>query len=188
MEVMLRCSVPDRPGALAALAGAVATAGGDIEAIDVVEVSGGRALDDLFVAVGAPEGLRSLVEGLESLEDVEVVHTGPSRGHPADAVTRLAMGLEALLNGAMDIEHGLTALVGGLLHASEACFRGPDAAPGADPRTLVVAVGERVMVVRRDYRFTRTERLRAEAVARLGAEVSRGRPAAGAGQVGSGTR
>lgn len=179
MEAMLRCSVPDRPGALAALAGAVADAGGDIEAIDVVEVSGGRALDDLFVVVGTPGGLRSLVDGLESLDEVEVVHTDPSRGHPADAVTRLAMGLEALLSGAMDAEHGLTALVGGLLHASEARFRAPDAAPGEDPRTLVIPAGGRVMVVRRDYRFTRTERLRAEAVARLGAEVSRRRPAAG---------
>ncbi|CAN5204601.1 hypothetical protein BH20ACT9_BH20ACT9_11620 [soil metagenome] len=176
---MLRCAVPDRPGALAGLAGAVADAGGDIEALDVVEVSEGRALDDLFVVVGPPGGLRGLVERLESLDEVEVVHTGPSRGHPADAVTRLAMGLEALLSGAMDLEHGLTALVGGLLHASEARFHAPEEAPDADPHVLVLPVDGRVMVVRRDYRFTRTERLRAEAVARLGAEIARRRPAAG---------
>ncbi len=179
MEVMLRCQLPDRPGALAALAGAVADAGGDIEAVDVVEVSEGHALDDLFVLVGPPGGLRALVERLGSLDEVEVVHVGPSRGHPADAVTRLAMGLEALLNGAMDVEHGLTSLLGGLLHASAARFDAPDEAPDADPHALVLPVDGRVMVVRRDYRFTRTERLRAEAVARLGAEIARRRPAAG---------
>lgn len=179
MEVMLRCELPDRPGALAALAGAVADAGGDIEAVDVVEVSEGRALDDLFALV-PPGGLRALVERLESLDEVEVVHTGPSRGHPADAVTRLAMGLEALLNGAMDVEHGLTSLLGGLLHAAEARFHAPEEAPDADPYVLVLPVGGRVMVVRRDYRFTRTEGLRAEAVARLGAEIARRHPATGA--------
>lgn len=179
MEVMLRCELPDRPGALAAVAGAVADAGGDIQAVDVVEVSEGHALDDVFVVVGPPGGLPALVEGLESLDEVEVVHIGPSRGHPADAVTRLAMGMEAVSNGAMDVEHGLASLVGGLLHASAVRFHAPEDAPDADSHALVLPAGGRVMVVRRDYRFTRTERLRAEAVARLGAEIARRRPAAG---------
>jgi len=46
---MLRCSVPDRPGALAVLAGTIGEAGGDIQAVDVVEHGESDALDDLVV-------------------------------------------------------------------------------------------------------------------------------------------
>ena len=166
MEVMLRCGLPDRPGALAALAGAIAEAGGDIQAVDVVEHADGRALDDLVV-VADPGRLASLVERLEALPEVELVHVGPSRGHPGDAVTRLAVGLQSLLDGAMTPEHALQTLVGGLLRASSADFVPAQDTPVPCDGVLVVAVDERVLVVRRDYRFTDTERARAAAIAAL---------------------
>jgi hypothetical protein len=46
---LLRVSVPDRPGALGALASAVGQAGGDITAVDVVERGSSAAIDDLLV-------------------------------------------------------------------------------------------------------------------------------------------
>lgn len=171
MEIILRCALDDRPGALARLAGAIAEVGGDIQAVDVVETAGGRALDDLVVAVDPAKG-RRLADTVRALEGVELVHAGMSRGHPGDAVFRLAVGLEALLNGAMNVDHGVQVLVGGLLRADEADFTDEDEAPAPDPRTLVLPCGERMLVLRRAYRFTETEQRRAEAVLRVCQEAS----------------
>jgi hypothetical protein len=172
MEIMLRCSMPDQPGALAALAGAIAEAGGDIQGVDVVETAGDRALDDLIVVV-ADGGLRTLVDQVGSLEGFDLIHVGPSRGHPADAVTRLAVGLEMLLNAAMSFEHALETLAGGLLRASSAELVAHAEIPRDGERALVLGVDGRCLVLRRDYRFTHTERQRAEALVRACLEASR---------------
>lgn len=165
MEIMLRCDLPDRPGALASLAGAVADAGGDIQAVDVVEQAEGRALDDLVV-VAEPDAVSALLGRIEALDDFGLVHAGPSRGHPGDAVTRLAVGLESLLNGAMTLDHAVAVLAGGLLRAGQADLVSAAAAPRETDRRIVLAVDERVVVLSRDYRFTPTERGRAEAIVR----------------------
>jgi hypothetical protein len=172
MEVMLRCAVPDRPGALAALAATIASAGGDILAVDVVEHSGGEALDDLVVALPGRD-VRRLLAGIEHVDGVRVVHAGPSRGQPGDAATRLAVGLETMLNGATTPERGLPTVVGGLLLVDEATLVATADAPEQAPDRLVLALGDQALVLRRAYRFTRTERERALAVTRLCAEVAR---------------
>lgn len=171
MEVILRCAVPDRPGALAALAGTIGEAGGDIEAVEVVETVDGQALDDLVVVID-PDGLTALADRIHQLDDVELVHIGPSRGHPGDAVARLALGIESILNGAMLLDHGMEVLVGGLLRADSAEFVQPAQAPRRGGKTLVLAVDERVLVLRRAYRFTDAERSRAEAVLRVCVEAA----------------
>lgn len=171
MEIMLRCELPDRPGALAALAGAIGEAGGDIEAVDVVETAHGRAVDDLVVVV-EPADVSGLTARLARLPDVTVVHVGPSRGHPGDAVTRLAVGLEALLNGAMGIQDALRTLLGGLLRADSAEAIAVQDAPRDGDKVLVLAVDHWCVVLRRAYRFTATERDRAAAIARICAEAA----------------
>jgi hypothetical protein len=173
MEILLRCAVPDQPGKLAMLAGAIGEAGGDIEAVDVVESERGMALDDLFVRVSGPEGLRAVVERVRTVEGVELIHAGPSRGHPGDAVTRAAIGLEAILSGAMTMEHGVEALVGGLLRATQVTLEPPDTAPVANDRLLVLPFGGRALVLRRDYRFTATEIDRARSLLRVCREAAR---------------
>ncbi len=172
MEATLRCAVPDRPGALAAVAGAIAEAGGDIAAVDVVETAGGVALDD-FVVVATASQLEDLIAGVEAVDGVQLVHAGPSRGEPGDAVARLALGLESLLNGAMTPDHAVTTLVGGLLRAGSAQLLAASDMPRAGDRAFVAAFGERVLVVRRDYRFTDTERARAAAIVRACIEAAR---------------
>lgn len=164
MEIVLRCTLSDQPGTLAALAGAVGEAGGDIQSIEVLEKDGGEALDDL-VAVIQPAALQDLLDRLAAMPGVALVHAGPSRGQPGDAVTRLAIGFEALLAGAMPPERALTTLVGGLLRATSAVVCPPGDAPAADRRTLVVPLDDRVIVICRDYPFTATERDRAATVA-----------------------
>jgi hypothetical protein len=167
MEVMLRCTMTDRPGSLAALTHAIGEAGGDIQAVDVVEHDGGVALDDLVVVVRSGAHLRALLDQLGELEGVEVVHAGPSRGHPGDAVTRLAVGLEAVLNGAMAPSQGVTTLLGGLLRVTSAELVRAPHAPADGDSTMVLPFGAHVLVLTREYRFTSTERHRAAALARL---------------------
>jgi hypothetical protein len=173
MEIMLRCAVPDRPGRLAALAGAISEAGGDIEAVDVIESADGTALDDVFVRVDGTEGLRTVVARVQALEEVKLIHAGPSRGHPGDAVTRAAIGLEAILSGAMTLTHGVQALLGGLLRASHVTFEAADQAPLNDDCLLVLPFTDKILVLRRDYRFTDTEIDRARALLRVCGEAAR---------------
>lgn len=175
MEVMLRCSVPDRPGALATLAGAIADGGGDIQAVEVIESGEGAALDDLVVIVEDPAQLERLLASLRALEGLVVIHAGPSRGHPGDAVTRLAVGFESLLNGAMTLENGLEALLGGLLRATSIRMVPAVEAQRESDTVLVLAVDTRVVEICRDYRFTRTERERAQAILRAALEAVRAR-------------
>lgn len=170
---MLRVAVPDRPGALAQLTGAVGQAGGDIHAVEVVDTSDGEALDDLVVWLDGPEQLKALIEQLQALEGFRLIHAGPSRGHPGDAVTRLAVGLGALLDTSMTQEHALVTLLGGLLRASSAEVVPAADAPRADAKTMVLPFGDRVVVAVRDYRFTDSEQERARTILRTCETASR---------------
>lgn len=174
MEVMLRCRVPDRPGALATLTGVVGQCGGDIQAVEVLE-TGEHALDDLIVLLRDPAQLQAILERIRALDGYTVVHAGASRGHPGDAVTRMAVRLEGLMSGAMTLEHGLAALIGGLLRASRAELLGAGSSEEPNGRRLVLAVDERVLVVERDYRFADVERERAQALLRVALEGIRAR-------------
>lgn len=166
MELMLRCALPDRPGELAKVASAISAVGGDIQAVDVVEHRDGRALDDLELLLDA-DRIPSLLQRLGTLEGVRVVHAGPSRGHPGDAVTRLSIGIESLLNGSSEARRGLSTLIGGMLRARSAEFVKHGDAPEDDQRALALDAGDEVLLVQRDYRFTATERERARALMRL---------------------
>lgn len=166
MEIMLRCALPDEPGSLATLAGTIAEVGGDIQAVDVVEHTDGQVLDDLLVVIQG-EGASRLLTRVAALPGVQLVHAGPSRGHPGDAVTRLAFGLEALILGQAPPDAGLATLIGGQLRAGKAELVPKGQAPRNDGKTLVLDVDDRALVLQRDYRFTATERERAEALVRL---------------------
>lgn len=166
MELMVRCSLPDRPGTLAKVASAISGVGGDIQAVDVVETHDGRALDDLELLLDA-DRIPSLLQRLSALDGVRVIHAGPSRGHPGDAVTRLSIGIEALLDGSSEARRGLSTLLGGMLRARSAEFVKHGDAPVDDPRTLALDAGDEVLLLQRDYRFTSTERERGQALMRL---------------------
>ncbi len=177
MEAQLRCRVPDRPGALAALAGAIGHAGGDIQSVDVVESGAGHALDDLVIGVDDQEHLERVLAGIRALTGVLLVHWGASRGSPGDAVTRTAVRLEAVLNGAMTVDNGVEALLGGMLRARSARWVPAADAPRETDRVLLAAIDHRVLVLDRDYRFTDTERERAAALLRVALEAARARTA-----------
>jgi hypothetical protein len=179
MELMLRCALTDRPGELAKVASAISAVGGDIQAVDVVEHSDGRALDDLELLLDA-ERIPALLQRLSALDGVRVIHAGPSRGRPGDAVTRLSIGIESLLDGSAEPRRGMLTLIGGMLRARSAEFVKASEVPEDDQRALALDVGDDVLLVQRDYRFTQTERDRARALLKLAlravATVSSARP------------
>lgn len=171
MELILRCTLADRPGALAALATAVSQVGGDIQAVDVVETADGTAVDDLVVVL-EPNAVKALIERLEAEPDVRLVHVGPSRGHPGGAVARFALVFESLVNGAMTVEHAVTTLIGGTMRAERATMVDASDAPAPREGLYLFPFDHRMLVVERAYRLTDTERERAEAVLRACRQVA----------------
>ncbi|MGI8666786.1 MAG: ACT domain-containing protein [Jatrophihabitans sp.] len=80
MSFLLRVVLPDRPGALGAVASALGKAGADILSVDVVERSAGQATDDLVVELPADRLADSLVSAAASVPGVRVESIRPYAG------------------------------------------------------------------------------------------------------------
>lgn len=70
---LIRVSLPDRPGALGAVASAMGTAGADIHAVEIVGREHGRVIDDFMVKLPASMMPDSIVSACTSLVDVRVL-------------------------------------------------------------------------------------------------------------------
>ena len=70
---LLRVELPDVPGSLGRVATAIGMAGGDIEAIEIVEKRDGTALDDVLLETAPGAMPDSIVSACNSLEGVDVV-------------------------------------------------------------------------------------------------------------------
>jgi hypothetical protein len=75
MPFLLRVELPDVPGSLGRVASAIGEAGGDIEAIEIVEKrhDEGIAVDDVLLEVAPGVMPDSVVSACTALEDVRVV-------------------------------------------------------------------------------------------------------------------
>ena len=74
MPFLLRVELPDVPGSLGRLASAIGAAGGDIEAIEIVEKRrNGTAVDDVLLEMTPGAMPDSVVSACTALEGVEVV-------------------------------------------------------------------------------------------------------------------
>lgn len=74
MPFLLRVELPDVPGSLGRLASAIGMAGGDIEAIEIVEKRlDGTAVDDVMLDVEPGIMPDSIVSACHELDDVRVV-------------------------------------------------------------------------------------------------------------------
>jgi hypothetical protein len=69
---LLRVTLADRPGALGALASAIAEGGGDITAVDVVERSGSVAVDDVLVDAADAASADSILSHVSAVQAVTV--------------------------------------------------------------------------------------------------------------------
>lgn len=72
MSFLLRVTLPDRPGALGAVASALGTVGADILGVDVIERSPGRAVDDFVVELPAGKLADTLVTAATTVPGVTV--------------------------------------------------------------------------------------------------------------------
>jgi hypothetical protein len=71
---LLRVALPDVPGSLGRVASAIGQAGGDIEAIEIVEKSGnGTAVDDVLLEMTPGTMPDSIVSACNELDGVEVL-------------------------------------------------------------------------------------------------------------------
>nr|WP_221471835.1 amino acid-binding protein [Amycolatopsis umgeniensis] len=77
---MIRVQLPDTPGTLGAVATALGTVGADILSVDVVERSGGVAIDDLVVEIPSGRLPDALITAAESVDGVEVDAVRPYAG------------------------------------------------------------------------------------------------------------
>jgi len=80
MSYLLRIVLPDRPGALGAVATALGHAGADILSLDVIQRGPGHAVDDLVVEVAPGKLADSLVSAAVTVEGVQVESIRPYAG------------------------------------------------------------------------------------------------------------
>jgi len=74
MPYLLRVELPDVPGSLGRLASAIGEAGGDIEAIEIVEKNhGGSAVDDVLLETAPGSMPDSIVSACNALDGVRVI-------------------------------------------------------------------------------------------------------------------
>ncbi|MFZ4668475.1 MAG: ACT domain-containing protein [Microthrixaceae bacterium] len=105
---VLRVWLPDRPGALGAVATRVGAVRGDVIGIDIIERGAGSAVDELVVDIPEPELLELLLDEIGQVEGVAVEDVRPLDGPPEDpAVAALEVAV------ALDAADPLEALVSG---------------------------------------------------------------------------
>lgn len=80
MSHLLRVVLPDRPGALGAVASALGEVGGDILSVDVVERSAGSAIDDLVVELPPGRLADALISAASAVPGVRVESIRPYAG------------------------------------------------------------------------------------------------------------
>lgn len=80
MSFLIRVQLPDRPGALGALATALGAMGADILSVDVVERGSGIAVDDLVVELPSGRLPDVLITAAEQVDGVEVDAVRPYAG------------------------------------------------------------------------------------------------------------
>jgi hypothetical protein len=77
---IVRVWLPDRPGALGAVASRVGAVRGDVVGIDILERGGGRAIDELIVQLPDASLLGLLVSEVGEVDGVDVEDVRPAAG------------------------------------------------------------------------------------------------------------
>lgn len=116
--VIVRVWLPDRPGALALVAGRIGAAEGDLIDIEVLESGGGRVIDELVVSLPSVELVDPMVEAIHGLDEVSVEHVRPApAAHTDGGLIALAMAAELAETAAEERLSVLVAAVGRLVDA-----------------------------------------------------------------------
>ncbi|HWC39342.1 MAG TPA: ACT domain-containing protein, partial [Acidimicrobiales bacterium] len=87
---LVRVWVPDRPGALGAVASRIGAVGGDLVGVEILERGGGRAVDEVLVDLPDDERVSLMVSEVGEVDGVDIEDVRPSQRGAADP------GLDAL--------------------------------------------------------------------------------------------
>jgi hypothetical protein len=71
-DYLARVWLPDRPGALGAVASRIGAVGGDLTGIDILERGAGRAIDELVISLPSEDLLSLLVREMSQVDGVDV--------------------------------------------------------------------------------------------------------------------
>lgn len=96
---MVRVWLPDRPGALGAVASRIGAVGGDVVGIDILERGAGRAIDELVVLLPSTGLLGLLTEEINQVDGVDIEEIVPA------VSTRHDPAVDALEAAAALVEH-----------------------------------------------------------------------------------
>ncbi|HEY3894464.1 MAG TPA: ACT domain-containing protein [Pseudonocardiaceae bacterium] len=145
MSFLIRLQLPDRPGALGAVATALGQVGVDILSLDVVERRSGLAIDDLVVELPTGRLPDVLITAAESVEGVEVDAVRPWAGvldthRELELIEEIAAdpgnGLQVFTDGVPKIVRAGWAVVlsarGGPPHRVSASFAAPETAAAGE--------------------------------------------------------
>ena len=81
---VVRVWMPDRPGALGAVASRIGAVRGDLTGIDILERGAGRAIDELIVELPADGLVSLLVAEITQVDGVDVEDVSPAPEDPVD--------------------------------------------------------------------------------------------------------
>jgi len=116
--VLLRVWLPDRPGALGAVASRIGAVAGDIVGIDVLERNDGVAIDEFGVVLADAEHLPLLVREVEEVDGCRVEHVTVVSHFPdprLDALISVAVVCEA--DDAVALQNALATYAGSAFQA-----------------------------------------------------------------------
>jgi hypothetical protein len=136
VSYLLRIVLPDRPGALGAVATALGAVGADILSVDVIERAPGRATDDFVVELPPGKLADSLVSAAATVDGVQVESIRPYAGQ-IDPHRELEL-LEAL---AQEPESSLPVLADGVARIFRAGWALVLGAPVAGQSRVLAAGG-----------------------------------------------
>jgi hypothetical protein len=77
MLILVRVWLPDRPGALGQVASRIGAVRGDVLGIEILEVGGGRVIDELVVKLDDPSLVDLLISEVGAVDGVSVEHVRP---------------------------------------------------------------------------------------------------------------
>lgn len=124
---LLRVWLPDRPGALGAVASRLGALKGDVVGLEIIERHGGRAIDELSVSLPSDLPIELVAREVSSEEDVEVEDIRPITDTvydpQLDALETAAMLLGAQTAG--DLSEALCEHVGRCVRSSWVAVVGP---------------------------------------------------------------
>ncbi len=93
--VVVRVWLPDRPGALGQVASRIGSVRGDVLAIEILEIGGGRVIDELVVALPDPALVDLMVNEVHAIDGVSVEHVRTQgEGHVDASVLSLSAAAE----------------------------------------------------------------------------------------------